>query len=74
MKAHVITGSKQDIVAGVTKISGEIKEAIVFVEEPPEQTGPPGAGDLFAGMEQYMVNVPNIDDSREAIYRPMEGE
>jgi hypothetical protein len=32
------------------------------------------AEDIFAEMQPFMVNVPNVDDSREAIYTQMEGE
>lgn len=34
MKAHVLTGSKQEIAEKVTEIEGDIREAIVFVDEP----------------------------------------
>ncbi len=77
MKAHVLTGSKQEIADGLARISGDVREAIVFVDEPaptpPEALGCPGE-DIFAEMRPYMVDVPDIDDSREAIYSRMEGE
>ena len=34
MKTHVLTGSKQEIAESLARISGEVREAIVFVEEP----------------------------------------
>jgi hypothetical protein len=34
MKTHVLKGSKQEIAEILIRISGEVREAIVFVEEP----------------------------------------
>ena len=34
MKTHVLKGSKQEIAENLVRISGEVREAIVFVEEP----------------------------------------
>ncbi len=34
MKTEVLRGSKQEIAESVVRISGEVREAIVFVEEP----------------------------------------
>jgi hypothetical protein len=77
MKAHILRGSKQEIVEGLARISGEVREAIVFEEEPvpaaPGASAPDGA-DIFAEMRPFMVDVPDVDDSREAIYTRMEGE
>ncbi len=75
MKTHVLRGSKQEIAESLTRISGEVREAIVFVEEP----AVPGAEahdteDIFAEMLPFMVDVANLDDSRESIYSRMEGE
>ena len=49
----------------------------MFIEEPapaaPEvQT--PSAKDIFAEMRPFMVDVQDVDDSREAIYTRMDGE
>ncbi|MBM4076620.1 MAG: hypothetical protein FJ267_13405 [Planctomycetes bacterium] len=76
MKTHFLRGSKQEIVDRLVQISGEVCEAIVFEEEASAQSYP-AAGkseDLFAEMVPYMVDVQNVDDSREAIYIRMEGE
>ncbi len=70
MKAQVLRGSKQEIAANVVRISGEVREAIVFVEEPAEAT----AEDIFAEMEPFMVKSGGADYSREALYSRMEGE
>jgi len=54
----------------------EVREEIVF-EEKLDQSGPACASssaDIFAEMLPYMVDVPNVDDSREAIYTQMKGE
>ena len=48
MKPHVLKGSKQEIAEGLARISGEVREAIVFVEEPvpaaPEARTPEAQG------------------------------
>jgi hypothetical protein len=76
MRTHVLRGSKQEIVESLASFSGEVREAIVFVDEP---TGAAGtevadADDIFDEMRSLMVDVPDVDDSRQAIYTPMDGE
>jgi len=70
MKAHVLRGSKQEIAADLARIRGEVREAIVFEDEAvlasPE--APIRDSDIFAEMLPFMVEAPNVDDSREAIY------
>jgi hypothetical protein len=72
MKAHVLTGSKQQIAEKVAEIDGEVHEAIVFIEEPSTSNGLPA--DIFEEMESFTVRQMAVDDSRQAIYRRMEGE
>jgi hypothetical protein len=78
MTARVLTGSKQEIAQKVANMEGEVREAVVFIEEPsdsrPGGEGAQDAGDIFAEMEPYMVHVGDVDDSREAIYTRQEGE
>jgi len=77
MKTHVLTGSKQDIAEGLARISGEVREAINFVDEPTPAAsgeGAPESEDIFAEMRAFMVDVEEVYDSREAIYTRMEGE
>lgn len=74
MKTHVLKGSKQEIAENLIKITGDVREAIVFEEEPSQPDATPVTDDIFAEMNGYMVDVPGIDDSREAIYSPMEDE
>jgi hypothetical protein len=77
MTARVLTGSKQEIAQQVASLEGEVREAIVFVEEPAgAQTSPMPATvkELFKEMEPYMVEVGDVDDSREAIYTKQPGE
>lgn len=75
MKAHVLTGSKQEIAERLTRLSGDVREVIVFVDEPaPATPAVGGVEDMFAEMEPYMVDVPEVDDSREAIYTRLGGE
>jgi hypothetical protein len=77
MKAHVLRGSKQEIAANLIRISGEVREAIVFEEEPtpaaPEARAPE-ATDVFAEMRPFTVDVQDVDDSREAICTRTDGE
>ena len=80
MKTHILRGSKQEIAEGLARISGVVREAIVFEEEPSaeEPSTAPGAGaaeDLFAEMRPYEAQGNGeIDDSREAIYTRLDGE
>jgi hypothetical protein len=77
MKTLVLRGSKQEIADHLAQISGEVREAIVFVDEPaPNGAASAGsdASDIFAEMRPHMVDVPCVDDSREAIYSQVEGE
>jgi len=74
MKAQVLTGSKKEIADTVMRISGEVREAIVFVEEPTERGEQAFGEDLFAGMEPYSVKAGGADYSREAVYSRIESE
>lgn len=71
MTAITLKGSKQEIAQQVANLEGEVREAIVFIESPVNASTPPVPAtveELFAEMEPYMVNVGNVDYSREAIY------
>jgi hypothetical protein len=77
MKTHILKGSKQEIAESLVRISGEVREAIVFEEEPVRQASEAAAEsteDIFAEMSPFMVDVRDVDDSREAVYTRMEGE
>jgi hypothetical protein len=75
MQAHVLRGTKQQIAEDLTRMSGEVREAIVFVEEPaPSAARMPDKEDIFAEMRPYMVDVEGPDDTREAVYTRGEGE
>jgi hypothetical protein len=73
MKAQVLKGSKQDIAETVVRISGDVGEAIVFVEETSDPAHYPAAEDIFAEMESFTVKVGGADYAREALYARMEG-
>ena len=71
MIAQVLQGSKQEIAGRVAQMDGEVREAIVFVEEPSD--GNEGAGqDIFTEMEPFVVNAGGADYSREVLYTRME--
>ena len=77
MTARVITGSKQEIARQVANLEGEVREAIVFVEEPADRTAktePESVDDIFKEMEPYMADVGHVDYSRDAIYSRKPGE
>jgi hypothetical protein len=81
MTTRVLTGSKQEIARKVADLEGDVRQAIVFIEEPGTT---PAAGtplpvpatveEMFAEMEPYMSQAVDVDDSREAIYERQEGE
>ena len=62
MQAHVLRGTKQQIAENLARMPGEIREAIVFVEET-ASAGPRmlDREDLFAEMRPYMVDVEELD-------------
>ena len=75
MKTHVLKGSKQEIAESLVRISGEVREAIVFEEEPAVfAAAPHETDDIFAEMGPFMVDAPLVDDSREVVYTRMAGE
>ena len=76
MKAHLLRGSKQEIAANLARIAGEVREAIVFEEEPAPTPGARthDAENIFAEMLPLMVDAPDVDDSREAVYTRTAGE
>jgi hypothetical protein len=86
MTVRVLTGSKQQIAQPVSQLPGEVREAIVFIDETPAASSPPAGphspratasvGEMFAEMRPYMADVGGapVDDSREAIYERQEGE
>jgi hypothetical protein len=77
MKTHILRGSKQEIAESLIRISGEIREAIVFEEESApaaSEAAQDQSGDIFAEMSPFMVDTQDVDDSREAIYTRMQGE
>jgi hypothetical protein len=77
MKAHALRGSKHEIAASLVRFSGEVREAIAFEEEPvpaPLAAAPYATEDIFAEMRPFMVEVQDVDDSREAVYTRMDGE
>jgi alkanesulfonate monooxygenase SsuD/methylene tetrahydromethanopterin reductase-like flavin-dependent oxidoreductase (luciferase family) len=75
MQAHLLKGTKQQIAENLARMPGEVREAIVFVEEPASAAAQmPDREDLFAEMRLYMVDVEDLDDARDAVYRRAEGE
>jgi hypothetical protein len=75
MQAHVLRGTKQQIAENLAQMPGDVREAIVFVDEPVSPAARiPEREDIFAEMRAYMVDVEDMDDAREAFYTRGEGE
>lgn len=74
MKAQVLRGTKEQIAETVIRIPGEVREAVVFVDEPLDSKQDVSRGDLFAEMEAFTVQVSDADYSRETVYTQMDGE
>jgi hypothetical protein len=72
MKPRVLKGTKQEIADRMAQIEGEVREAIVFIDDPAE----PGVNghDIFAEMDELTVDCGDADDSRPAIYERRPGE
>ena len=73
MNVQILRGSKQEIAERLVRIGGEVREAIVFVEEPSAAEAAAGE-DIFAEMEPFTVSVGGADYSREALYTRMSDE
>lgn len=75
MRQQVLKGTKQEIAESILRISGEVREAVVTIDEPAQDAVPPGPDEnILAEMEPYMVKAGGADYSREAIYSRTEGE
>jgi hypothetical protein len=77
MTARVLTGSKEEIARQLTNLKGEVRQAIVLIEDsPPASTEPVPATveELFKEMEPYMADAGDVDYSREGIYTRKPGE
>jgi hypothetical protein len=77
MNARVLRGTKEEIVQQLANLEGDVREAIVFIEQPCEastQPYPLTEEDPFLEMEPYMVHVGDVDYSREAMYSRKPGE
>lgn len=77
MKTQILRGSKQEIAETLVRMNGEVREAIVFVDEPSlDASGADSEAtdDMFAEMRAWMVDVADVSDSREAIYSRAAGE
>jgi hypothetical protein len=79
MRAEVVQGTRQQIADRLTRIDGNVVEAIFFVDEASNgKTAPPLTDDQFEQLLREMkaqtVSVGRADYSRQSIYSPMEGE
>lgn len=67
VKAYAFTGPKEQIARELEKINQRIVEAIVFVEDA-DRTSIPSGQSMFDEMDSHLVNVLDVDYSRESIY------
>jgi hypothetical protein len=74
MTVKVLTGSKVEIAENLARISGQIHEAIVFVEEATEFRSAIAEENIFAEMEPFTVQTGGADYSRESLYTRMGDE
>lgn len=74
MRVQVVRGSKQEIAEAVAGISGDVREAVVFVEDPSDSGLVEATDDIFAEMEPFTVQAGGADYSRDGIYARQEGE
>jgi hypothetical protein len=74
MKVQVLKGSKQQIAQSVAEIPGEVREAMVFVEDSPDMNSAAAGEDIFAEMEPFTVKAGDVDYSRDSLYSRQEGE
>lgn len=74
MRTEVLTGSKDEIAKTFTRISGEIRQVIVFVEDAPAPLPSQPEADIFAEMEPLTVKSGGADYSRQSLYTPLENE
>jgi len=72
MTARVLTGSKQEIADQVAEMVGDVREAIVFIDD--VKTRAEADENIFAEMEAFTVQRASADDSRAAIYQRLEAE
>jgi hypothetical protein len=78
MKTHILTGTREEIVARLSQIEGAIQKVVVIVEPlPPSEPAPLSPEEeeaMWAEMEPYMSDAENVDYSREAMYERYPGE
>ena len=75
MIARVLTGSKHEIARQLASLDGEVREAIVFLEdEAGTESSVQSTEDMFAEMEPYTVRVGGADYSRAGIYSRKAGD
>jgi methylaspartate ammonia-lyase len=74
MKVQVLKGSKQQIAQSVAEIPGQVREVVVFVEDPSDTGSAEASDDIFAEMESFTVKAGDVDYSRESLYARQEGE
>lgn len=77
MTTRIVTGSKQEIARQVAAMEGNVREAIVFVEEVaigPAGPVPATVDEMFKEMEPFSSQAEAPDFTRESVYTKKLGE
>ena len=74
MRTEVFTGTKAEIANSILRLHGEVREAIVVIDEPSSATPPMSQDDFFAEMDSFTVKAGGADYSRESIYEHADDE
>jgi hypothetical protein len=73
VSAQVLKGSKREIAKSLERLPGEVRKAIVLIEEP-SHVRVASPDEFFASMEQSATCAGGADCSREVLYSRTEGE
>ena len=77
MRTQILRGSKEEIAETLVRLNGEVREAIIFLEDLESldsQSASADSEEFFAEIRPSMVDAAEIDDSREAIDSRAVGE
>jgi hypothetical protein len=75
MTIQVIEGQTNDILERISKLTGHVTRAILWVEDgAPKSAAPRDVAAILADLDQDTVAVGFVDDSREALYTRLEDE
>ena len=75
MTIQVIEGQKNEILEKISKLTGQVTRAILWIDDvAPSPSGLRDVDAILADLNQDTVAVGFVDDSREALYTRLEDE